>query len=40
MTENIKHTVLQAVSMYVAKRVRYGERERNFELDGEAAGVF
>ena len=40
MTENIKHTVIQAVSMYVAKRVRYGERERNFELDGEAAGVF
>ena len=27
MTENITHTVIQAVSMYVTKRVRYGERE-------------
>ena len=24
MTENIKHTVIQAVSMYFAKRIRYG----------------
>ena len=24
MTENIKHAVIQAVSMYVAKRIRYG----------------
>ena len=39
LTENIKYTVIQAVSMYVAKRVRYGERERNFEVDGEAVGV-
>ena len=38
-TEIVKHTVIQAVSMYVAERVRYGKRERNFEVDGEAAGV-